>query len=503
MELASYLTLGAQRCGAPPRAAGLLMPLASLPSPEGAGCLGAESFRFVDLLADMGFTVWQLLPLNPLGFGNSPYAPFSSLAGDTLYLSLAQLHADGLLPEYAPCPPAAAPDRIDYGAARAWREPLLRAACDRFLALHGGDRDFLAFCEKPWVRPYAVFRALKALHGERAWTDWPQPQRDWCIDSAYDLAPLLPEVQRCMAAQYLFARQWRALRDYANRKGLLIMGDLPFYVGLDSLEVWQHREGFLMDRDGRLHFVAGVPPDGFSDSGQRWGNPIYDWDAMERTGFRFWLERLRGSAELYDILRIDHFRAFDTYWKIPADCPTAIDGVWTEAPGRALFETLRREAPELRIVVEDLGGDLTESMARLRDDFGLMGMNVADFTIWSGVRPGLHQLTCTGNHDNSTVRGYYASMSRSAKARFRELLAPYGKPREAVSKRMLRYVLGCDSVLAVIPLADFLDLDDRACLNRPGTVGSPNWEWRLADYRLLEKKHGAIRALLAEGGRLA
>jgi len=316
------------------------------------------------------------------------------------------------------------------------------------------------------------------------------------------LTPLEPAIRRGMASQFFFFRQMRSLRAYARKKGLLLMGDLPFYVGLDSLEVWLHPEDFLLDRDGRPTFVAGVPPDDFSATGQRWGNPIYDWAQLEKTGFRFWLERLRGSAELYDILRIDHFRAFDTYWKIPADCPTAIDGAWVEAPGRALFETVARTLPDIRIVAEDLGGDLTESMHRLRDNFGLMGMNVADFTIWSGVRPLRHQLTCTGNHDNSTVRGYYASLTRSGKARYRQLLAPYGTPREPVSVKMLRYVLSSDSALVIAPLADFLDLDDRACLNHPGTVGSPNWEWRLADWKMLEKRKGRIRALLEYGKRV-
>ena len=483
------------------RTAGVLMPLASLPSDEGIGCLGADSCRFVDLLADMGMRIWQLLPLTPLGYGNSPYQPFASCAGDGLYISLTQLAEDGLLPpESLPAPKACAA-RIDYDAVRREKEPLLRLACDRFLETGADSAPFRDFCKREWVYPYAVFMALKRQNDMRPWTQWPADQRDWIVDRKYDLTPLRSEIRRGVAEQYLFFRQWQALRRYANAKGVRIMGDLPFYVGLDSLEAWSRREDFLLDNDGRPSFIAGVPPDYFNAEGQRWGNPIYDWAHMEADGFSFWMDRLRGSAELYDILRIDHFRAFDTYWKIPADCPTAMVGEWVRAPGRALFEKIRRELPELEIVAEDLGGDLTPGVHELRDDFGLMGMNVADFTLMSGEKPKKHQLAYTGTHDNQTARGFYESMPPEEKARFLAALRPFGSAHEPVSKKMLRYVFLSDADMVIVPLADILDLGDEARLNTPGSVGSPNWEWRLTDWKGVKRKKRFVRELAQRSGR--
>ena len=484
------------------RTAGVLMPLASLPSDEGIGCLGADSYRFVDLLAEMGMRIWQLLPLTPLGYGNSPYQPFASCAGDGLYISLSQLVRDGLLPaEKLPAPRPCA-GRIDYDAVRREKEPLLREACDRFYETGADDADFRAFCEKEWVYPYAVFMALKRQNGMRPWTEWPRKQRDWIIDRQYDLTPLHAEVRRGVAEQYLFFRQWQALRRYANGKGIRIMGDLPFYVGLDSLEAWSRREDFLLDADGRPTFIAGVPPDYFNAEGQRWGNPIYNWAHMEQDGFSFWMDRLRDSGALYDILRIDHFRAFDTYWKIPADCPTAMVGAWIEAPGRKLFEQIRRELPALEIVAEDLGGDLTPGVHALRDDFGLMGMNVADFTLMSGEKPKENQLAYTGTHDNQTARGFYEGMPPEEQTKFRFALRRYGSVREPVSKKMLRYVFLSDARMVIVPLADILDLGDEARLNTPGTVGSPNWEWRLTDYRGVKRKLGFMRELTQQSRRI-
>ena len=479
------------------RTAGILMPLASLPSDEGIGCLGEDSFRFVDLLAEMGISVWQLLPLTPLGFGNSPYQPFASCAGDPLYISLSRLVRDGLLPPERLPAPAANAGRIDYDAVRREKEPLLREACARFYEREGESPQFRDFCRQDWVYPYAVFLALKRQNGLRAWTEWPAAQRDWILDRRYDLAHLEGEIRRGMAEQFLFFRQWQALRRYANERGVRIMGDLPFYVGLDSLEVWSRREDFLLDAEGNPAFIAGVPPDYFNAEGQRWGNPIYNWAHMEGDGFAFWLDRLRGSGALYDILRIDHFRAFDTYWKIPAESPTARVGEWVQAPGRALFETIRRELPDLQIVAEDLGGDLTPGVHALRDDFGLMGMNVADFTLMSGEKPKKNQLAYTGTHDNQTARGFYESMPPEERERFRFALRRYGSVREPVSKKMLRYVFFSDADMVIVPLADVLNLGDEARLNTPGTVGSPNWEWRLRDWKGVERKKAFVRELTA------
>ncbi len=483
------------------RAGGILMPLASLPGTEGMGCMGAEACRFIDMLADMHIQVWQILPLNPLGYGNSPYQPFSSYAGDEKYISLHRLAEDGLLTGEILPYPEKEKDRIDYEAVGAYKRPYLLRACEAFYARQGEDPEYKAFSELSWVYPYAVFMALKRKNGMRPWTEWPKEQQDWILDRKYDLSSLEEEIKYEIFVQYIFSGQWKALKRYANQKGIAVMGDIPFYVGLDSLDVWSGREDFLLDEDGRPQFIAGVPPDFFNAEGQRWGNPIYNWDRMEADGFRFWLSRLAYNAGLYDIIRIDHFRAFDTYWKIPASCETAMVGEWVYAPGKALFDKIYETMPDIEIVAEDLGGDLTPGVAELRDGFGLKGMNVANFTLLSDEKPIEHQLIYTGTHDNQTVRGWYEGMDAQEKKRFLAALAGVGRLRENVSARMVRFVFGSVCELAIVPLADVLGLDDRARLNNPGTIGSPNWEWRLADLASVRRKIPFMRELVRASGR--
>ena len=483
------------------RRAGVLMPVASLPSRDGIGSFGRSAYRFVDMLADMGIRIWQLLPLNPLGYGNSPYQPFSSYAGDELYVDLELLEQEGLLPPHrtAYAHPGK-PGRLDYQAAKAYKEPLLHQAYLRFREKNWKDEAFTTFCAMDWVYPYAVFMALKKQNGLRCWNEWPEAQQNWILDRKYDISHLEPEIGYQMFVQYMFYSQWMALKTYANDRGLQIMGDVPFYVGIDSLDVWSSREDFLLDESWKPSFVAGVPPDYFSVTGQRWGNPIYNWENLENKKFSFWVERLRYSARLYDIIRIDHFRAFDTYWKIVASCDTAIDGTWEEAPGVAFFEELYRQLPDIHIVAEDLG-DLRPQVLELRDRFGLMGMNVAEFTLLSPEVPQKHQLIYTGTHDNQTVKGWYASLSKAEKAAARRKLASYGAPREGVDKKMVRFVFQSACDLAVIPLSDLLGLDDSARLNTPGSVGSPNWEWCLGDYKKLQARAAFIREVISSSGR--
>ena len=484
------------------RAGGILMPLASLPGDEGMGCMGSEAYRFVDILADMEIQVWQLLPLNPLGYGNSPYQPFSSYAGDEKYISLELLAKEGLLSgKIDAYENRVDADRIDYEAVSAYKRPYLKKACKAFFKSHAADPDYLSFLSLSWVYPYAVFMALKRKNDLRPWTEWPKEQKDWILDRKYDVSPIEEDIRYELFVQYMFSRQWKALKSYANQKGIAIMGDIPFYVGLDSLDVWSGRDNFLLDEDGRPQFIAGVPPDFFNAEGQRWGNPIYNWEKMEKDGFSFWLSRLAYNAGLYDIIRIDHFRAFDTYWKIPAECETAMVGQWVYAPGKALFDKIYETMPDITIVAEDLGGDLTPGVAELRDGFGLMGMNVANFTLLSDEKPIKHQLMYTGTHDNQTVRGWYEGMDEEEKKRFRAALIGVGRPCEAVSARMVRFVFSSVCELAIVPLADVLGLDDRARLNNPGTIGSPNWEWRLASFGPVLRKTLFMRELVRFTGR--
>lgn len=489
------------RPGSATRAAGILMPVASFPSKEGTGTLGREAYQFVDLLAEMGIRIWQILPLNPLGYGNSPYQPFSSYAGDELYVDLELVRRNGYLKESVPAfEHEDDPGRIDYPRARAYKERWLRLAHGNFRREGCTEPGFWRFCKMEWVYPYAVFMALKKQNDLRCWNEWPREQRDWIRDRKYDISHLKEEIDYQIFVQYLFFSQWMALKEYANRKGVAIMGDVPFYVGLDSADVWSSRKEFLLDAEGRPTHVAGVPPDFFSKTGHRWGNPIYDWKTLAEKDFTFWVNRLKYSSRLYDIVRIDHFRAFDTFWKIPASCPTAVEGEWVEAPGYAFFLELYRKIPGIRIVAEDLG-DLRPEVLKLRDDMGLMGMNIAQFMLPWHEGAEEHQLIYTGTHDNQTVRGWYAGLDSAAKRLVRQKLAKYGPPREHANNLMLRYVLESKAALAVIPLADVLGLDDGARLNTPGTVGSPNWQWRLTSWRGLRNKQNFIRELVIRSGR--
>ena len=480
------------------RMAGVLMPIASLPSDDGVGSFGKEAYKFVDFLVETGFKLWQVLPLNPLGYGNSPYQPFSSYAGDELYIDLELLEKDGYLSGHRD--PVPNTGRVDYDTARSRKLSYLKEAFENFEKSGDEKTDFDDFCRQKWVYEYAVFITFKKHNSMRCWNEWPLNMRDWTPESDFDLAPFDDEIRFNMFLQYLFYKQWNALKKYANEKGVFMVGDVPFYVGIDSLDVWQSRENFLIDDDGRPIFIAGVPPDYFSATGQRWGNPIYDWDKMEKDGFKFWIDRLRYSARLYDIVRIDHFRAFDTYWKIPAECETAVVGEWVEAPGYAFFDKLLSELPDIRLIAEDLG-ELRPEVLVLRDHYNLPGMNVAQFSLPDTTFKTKNQVIYTGTHDNQTVVDWYAGLERQRKKQIDRSLGGLWLRGKSISYRMLRYALNSISDYAIVPASDLLELDDSARLNTPGTVGSPNWEWRLTDFDSLTRRKDFLKRMLRRAKR--
>ena len=482
---------------------GILMAVSSLPGPYGAGDLGDEAIRWIDLLAGSGVGVWQLLPLGPTGYGNSPYQTYSARAGDPLYLSLAALYQAGLLEEL-PAPFGLPAGRVDYEQVRALREPWLRRAYEAFRP----DGAYAAFAAQGWVRDYAVFAALKAKHHLACWLDWPEPDRSWpqTRDPAVT-ADLEAEIGYQTFLQYQFLLQWNRVRDYAHSRGLRLMGDIPFYVGIDSVEVWAGRENFLLDGDGRPTFIAGVPPDYFSATGQRWGNPIYDWDRLRADGYRFWVERIGYCQTLFDLIRIDHFRAFDTFWKIPAACPTAMDGQWIEAPGYAVLDTLYEKLPGLQLVAEDLG-DLRPQVLALRDHYQLPGMKVLEFTLEPVGRylrdlgeDRVRQIVYTGTHDNATAAEWYGACSPSYRRKLRKYLKVRGIQSGPMAHRLIRLGLSSRAELCIVPLQDVLHLGKEARMNTPGTVGAPNWEWRLAGWTETERNLALLRpAILARRG---
>ena len=477
------------------RMAGVLMPVASLPSDDGVGSFGKSAYELIDILAETGFRIWQVLPLNPLGYGNSPYQPYSSYAGDEIYIDLDILAKEGYLPENRK--KMRKKKRIDYTAARQHKLPYLRQAFKAFEEQGKEKKQFEEFCKQDH---YGVFIALKQNNEMRCWNEWPKDQRDWIINKKFDITPFEEEIRFQMFLQYEFLKQWKALKKYANKKGVLTVGDIPFYVGIDSLDVWEDRDSFLLDREGQPKFIAGVPPDYFSPTGQRWGNPIYNWKKLEKNGFKFWVDRVRYTNSLYDIIRIDHFRAFDTYWKIPASCPTAVEGKWIEAPGYALFDKLFEEMPDLWIVAEDLG-DLRPEVLELRDHYDLPGMIVAEFDLFKDDNA-KNKVIYTGTHDNQTVVGWYKSLKKAERLKVDQQLKKEGSKDKDVSYRMLHYVFNAQANYAIVPMMDLLRLDDKARINTPATLGSPNWEWQLDDLSAFEPYKAGTKRMLRYAKRI-
>ena len=473
------------------------MPVASLPDRHGCGSFGNEAYHFVDLCRQAGLSIWQILPLNPLGYGNSPYQPYSSYAMDDIYISLDKLEEKGLI-RHAPSFNRRA-EQIDYEAVRKFREPFLREAFSNFTP----DLNYTNFSYQEWMKNYAVFMAFKKANGMKCWLEWPKEMKDQPKNGSVDLKAYEDEILYQIFLQYMLYLQWKDLKQYANDRGVLILGDIPFYVGIDSADVWASRQNFLLDDDGRPTFIAGVPPDYFSATGQRWGNPIYDWEYMKKDRFSFWIERLAYTQRLFDVVRVDHFRAFDTYWKIKSSCPTAIEGEWIEAPGYALFDTLFEKVPDIEIVAEDLG-DLRDEVHVLRDHYHFRGMRVIQFSFdpyYLEYENKEHMLVYTGTHDNAPLLEWYRGLAAWRQRRMRNSLYRAGYKNKSFPANIIAYSLDRKSDLVIIPMADWLHLGQGARLNKPGTVGAPNWMWRMTTLSPFVRKTAEIRELCVKTGR--
>ena len=484
---------GTPAAGPAGRASGILLHPTSLPGPFGIGDLGPAALRFLDWLAEAGQRLWQVLPLGPTGYGDSPYASFSSFAGNPLLVSPELLASAGLVDrrelDDAPSFPAG---RVDYGAVISWKLPLLRRAALRFLSdgTAGQRRRYQDFCaaEAWWLDDFSAFMSVKALH-PGAWNrDWPagltlrDPQ---ALDGLRRERAGEIDVER--AVQFFFFEQWDALRAEAARRGIGVIGDLPIFVAPDSADVWACRGLFRLDHHGRPTVVSGVPPDYFAATGQLWGNPLYDWDAMARDGFRFWVRRIRSACRMVDLVRIDHFRGFAASWAVPAGSATAATGRWETVPGPALFETLEKELGALPIIAEDLGV-ITPDVVALRERFGFPGMRVLQFAfdrnesgaLGAGNRflPHNHlpdSVVYTGTHDNDTTAGWYSSRSPAERAAL-DRYAP--SPEGEISWRFIRMAMASVCRWAVAPMQDVLGLGSDARMNTPGTTGAANWSWR-------------------------
>ena len=470
------------------RTAGVLAHVSSLPGGYGIGNLGPGARAFVDFLAEAGVRHWQICPIGPTGYGDSPYQLFSGRAGNPYFIDLGELVSSGLLREDEVAVLGALPtDRVDYGGLYENFWTVLARAYDRFAATAAdtvaGYGSFRAFrCDHAdWLEPFADFMALKVKFGGQAWIGWTEEFRQW----SPALRSTLPgsvrgEADRHAFYQYVFFGQWTQLRRYAFGRDVGIIGDVPIFVAMDSADTWQNRSVFRLDVHGQPLAVAGVPPDYFSALGQLWGNPLYDWDHLARTDYSWWINRLRAAFELYDIIRLDHFRGFDTYWEIPAGAADARAGCWLKGPGLPFFQAVRAALPHARIIAEDLGY-IGPEVVELRRAAGLPGMKVLQFAYGHDANnvnlPHFYpadSVAYTGTHDNLTTRGWLEGLATEYATQIDDYFQLRGK-RSAWP--MIRAVLATPSRLAVIPMQDLLDLPATATLNRPGTIEG-NWQWR-------------------------
>ena len=492
------------------RRSGILLHPTSLPG-DAIGDLGAQAYRFVDWLASAGQTLWQVLPLVAVDGGGSPYNGLSAFAGNTLLLSADLLVEDGLLDDdEARAPAGFDPSRADYPGAAEWKDALLRRAHAAFAAdaSPGLRAGFAEYRERQaaWLDDWCLFRALRDESGGKPWVVWPEPLRErdgYALQAARDR--LSAEVERHALGQFLLDRQWGALRRYANGRGIRVIGDIPIFVAHDSADLWAHPELFSLDPAGMPTVVSGVPPDYFSATGQRWGNPLYRWDVLERTGYRWWIDRFRRTLEMVDVARIDHFRGFESYWEVPAEEETALHGRWLPGPGAKLFAAVERELGPLPLIAEDLG-IITPAVDALRESLGFPGMRVLQFAFGDDDDPAnphrperypADSVAYTGTHDNNPALGWYRD---EASDRARAALCQ-GCDAGDVNWRMIGIVLGSDAALAVIPLQDVLGLGSEARMNTPGSVDG-NWLWRFRAGDLTPALAGRLRDLTARTGRL-
>ena len=491
------------------RESGILMPVSSLPGPYGIGCFGAEALKFVDFLAAAGQHIWQLLPLSPTGYGDSPYQSCSAFAGNPYFIDLDALKADGLLTaaQHKAEPWGTDPLSVDYGTLYTSRYKVLRAAyaawrekyAGRFGCAHYYPDDYYAFTltNESWLNDYAMYMALKTANGMKSWAEWP---REYRLRDAGALAEFAAgqeeEIGFWKFLQYEFAVQWKKVKDYANEKGIKILGDIPIYVSADSVDAWVGGELFELDAQGGFARVAGCPPDYFSADGQLWGNPLYNWPYHKQTGYAWWVRRVRHALGIYDLLRIDHFRGFDTYWAIPAGSPTARTGKWENGPGMDLFRALEAALGKLPIIAEDLG-DLVPSVRKLLADSTFPGMKVLQFAFGGGDNEYLphnhvkNSVVYPGTHDNTTLTDWWVNAApakeKANAAAYLHLTPCKPTAKEVAAVRtdaariaLLRAALGSVADRAIIPMADWLGLGAEAHLNTPGKLGG-NWAWRAAE----------------------
>ncbi len=469
------------------RSAGILLSVSSLPSKYGIGCFSEQAYAFIEFLKKAGQSYWQILPLGPISYGDSPYQSFSTFAGNPYFIDLDFLRQEALLTDEECKAAEWDSEFVDYHSLYQTRYPLLKKAYER----SGIDRspDFIQFLkENPWLEDYAFFMALKEFFGGASWQEWEENIRLRTPEAMQHYhKKLAKEIGFYRFLQFHFFRQWNGLKTYANRKGVQIIGDIPIYVALDSADAWANPELFQLDETLRPTAVAGCPPDGFAAKGQLWGNPLYDWDRHQSTGYAWWIARLRHCFQLYDVVRIDHFRGFDEYYAIPFGSETAQNGHWEPGPGISLFRAAKKALGKKTVIAEDLGF-VTETVRQLVRDSEFPNMKVLEFAFDSrdtGSRNdylphnyGENCVAYTGTHDNQTLVSWFQSITEEERCMVRAYLCDRYTPEKELHKSMIALLMRSCAGLCIIPMQDWLGLDDRCRMNTPSTVGS-NWKWRM------------------------
>ena len=502
------------------RASGILLHPTSLPGEFGIGDFGAKAFEFVDQLAAADQSYWQILPLGPTGYGDSPYQCFSAFAGNTLLISPETLVEDSLISEdEIASKPDFQTDKVDFGAVHKWKTALLQKAYKSFQQTNVAElrNEFDTFCQqnKDWLDDFALYRSLKKSQSQRPWYEWPDKLKlrdNRTIEIAHE--QLFPEIEAEKFYQFLFYRQWLALKQYANGKDVKIIGDIPIFVALDSADVWHYQDKFKLNPNGTPKVVAGVPPDYFSKTGQRWGNPIYDWGAMERDGFRWWISRFRSTFKIVDIARVDHFRGFAAAWEVAGEDETAENGRWVDVPGMALFTTLKQELGELPLISEDLGV-ITEDVENLRDTFGFPGMRILQYAFGGDAKnqdlPHNYVSNCvayTGTHDNDTTVGWWLSKAGDGSTRDstaidheHEFCLKYlNTDGSEINWDLIRAVWSSVADTAIAPMQDLFGLGTEARMNLPAST-SANWSWRMFNGAFTDEIIERLKSLTETYGR--
>jgi 4-alpha-glucanotransferase len=500
----------------PGRQAGVCLHITSLPGPYGIGEIGQSAFDFIDSMKKMQLGVWQFLPTGPTAYGDSPYQPLSTFAGNELLIDVRDLVSKGLLEKQEAQELASLPrDFIDYGALIPIKNRLLRLAASRFeekasAELKMACDTFVEQNDELWLHDYALFRILKTQHGERPWPEWApkyvhrkkKVMRE--LEASADI-----QIADIKVIQFLFFDQWHRLREYANSQGVRLFGDMPICIALDSSDAWAHPEILRIDRNGHPDAVAGVPPDYFSEDGQLWGNPLYDWDVHAANDYSWWVDRLRASAELADMVRIDHFRGFEAYWSVPADSETAKTGAWEPGPGDAIFDAMQSALGGLPIVAEDLGV-ITPEVETLRDRHDIPGMIVLQFDVadedFDLYNVAANCVCYTGTHDNDTTIGWFNGSPDDIRTDFeikqtqQAALQITGGMPDTIHTDMIKAAFSTDARLAIAPMQDYLGLGSEARINIPGT-SSNNWRWRFDETQLSDMVCDQVAALVRDSGR--